>query len=40
QVGTAVMSDPRAPGRILDGIRTYMRRKGHSKLDAFIGNAH
>ena len=40
QVGTAVMSDPRAPGRILDGITAFMKARGYSRLADFIGKAN
>jgi len=40
QVGTAVMSNPRAPARILEGIRNYMVEKGYSSLSDFIGKAN
>lgn len=40
QVGTAVMSDPRAPRRILDGIRSFMMEKGYSSPADFIGKAN
>ena len=40
QMGTALMSDPRAPERIIDGIVAFMRRKKYKCLKDFIGRAN
>ncbi len=40
QVGTAVISDPRAPSRIVGGIGDYMKARKYSKLTDLIGRAN
>ena len=40
QVGTALMSDPRAPGRIVEGIKAYMKKRGYGSLADFAGKAN
>jgi len=40
QVGTALMTDPRAPRRIISGIKEFMSERGYSKLEDFRGKAN
>lgn len=40
QVGTATFADPRAPARVLGGLRAWARRQGVTALDEVIGAAH
>lgn len=40
QVGTAIFADPRAPWRILDGLREWCLQAGVQRLDELIGAAH
>lgn len=37
QVGTAIITDPYAPVKIIDGIERYMRQNGINNLDEIIG---
>jgi dihydroorotate dehydrogenase (NAD+) catalytic subunit len=39
QVGTAVMVDPTAPGRIIEGIAAYLERTGTANLRDLVGAA-
>jgi dihydroorotate dehydrogenase (NAD+) catalytic subunit len=39
QVGSAILRDPRAPSRILEGLRAYMEEKGCDRLDDMRGRA-
>ncbi len=36
-VGTALFIDPAIPNRICDGLRDYLRQKGHNRLQDIIG---
>lgn len=40
QVGTATFADPRAPMRVLAGLRTWVSRQGMSRFDELVGVAH
>ena len=40
QVGTATFADPRAPVRVLDGLREWCRRHNVTRLDDLIGASH
>jgi dihydroorotate dehydrogenase (NAD+) catalytic subunit len=40
QIGTAIFADPRAPARVLDGVRSWCRRHGVSRLTELIGASH
>ena len=37
QVGTALFADPEAPGRVLEGIRSYMKANGFGSISALHG---
>ncbi|MGH9054676.1 MAG: dihydroorotate dehydrogenase [Acidimicrobiales bacterium] len=40
QVGTATFADPRAPARVLSGLREWCAANGISKIDELKGRAH
>jgi dihydroorotate dehydrogenase (NAD+) catalytic subunit len=40
QVGTATFADPRAPVRVLAGLRTWAAQQGADRLDELVGAAH
>ncbi len=40
QVGTATFADPRAPAKVLDGLRTWCRRHDVARLSDLVGSIH
>jgi dihydroorotate dehydrogenase (NAD+) catalytic subunit len=39
-IGTGNFSDARAPVRVVEGIRAYLARRGHARLDEIVGRAN
>jgi dihydroorotate dehydrogenase (NAD+) catalytic subunit len=39
EVGSVIFKDPRAPSRIVEGIRSYMKQQGYQSLDDFRGKS-
>jgi dihydroorotate dehydrogenase (NAD+) catalytic subunit len=40
QVGTSTFADPRAPARVVAGLRAWMQRQGVRRLDEVVGAVH
>ncbi len=40
QVGTATFADPRAPARVLHGLRAWCRRQGVGRVEEVVGAVH